>query len=358
MASKKAQAATKNTQAKIAKNQEQVKAFAFPTTKSINQKIANSVKTSWEDPATRAARTKRDGVRVTVNGCTTEHTSLRKAFTSHKLPDRQHQDFRRSLKKAGNANFYHEGWAYTFEIIDLNKVEAPTEVKVVEPKFKVGDAVRLVINRKFLGTIFFIDDMSNTAAVAVDPEADDGEEWDLDELELVPAQIEAEKPVFDKIEPAPVFSIGTNVAHVDVPDTLLGNVVRIQKHPDGDDLATVSLVAVGGMAVFNASNLVEFTEVVETKREPVRFDSLPLLCGFYMEEAKLNRATLEYPRPVSYVKVGNTSAIAVPVAFDDYPQREIRDPFIYLAHATTIDLSVKCRFKKSTKVFPIYPITK
>jgi hypothetical protein len=354
--SKKAQAS------KTAKNQDSVKAFAFPTTKSINQKIANSVKTSWEDPATRAARSKRDSVRVTHAGIVTQYSSLRKAFTAHKLPDRKHQEFRRTLKLLSPATFYNETegglWEeYLFEIIDLNKVEATSYVEqsdpkmlnqkddgpTAEPKFKIGDKVSRLDSDKLLGVV----DYAGGSFVYVDEDDGAGEvvEWEEHELKLF-------------VEPVSVLSVGMNVAHKDVPTTLLGQVFEIQKDKgEGCDLLIVQAPR-GVQAFFNASNLIEFVGAVEHKREPVRFDSLPLLCGFYMEEAKLNRATLEYRRPVSYVKVGNTSAIAVPVAFDEYPQREIRDPFIYLAHAATVDLSVKCRFKKSTKVFPIYPLTK
>lgn len=81
------------------------------------------VAASWADPGVYAARTKRDGVRVTVEGVKSVHKSTAAGFKAHGLPMEKHIRFRLALKQNGNAEFRHNGKIYRFEIYNEDKAQ-------------------------------------------------------------------------------------------------------------------------------------------------------------------------------------------------------------------------------------------
>lgn len=82
---------------------------------------AAGVAASWADPAVHAARLKRDGVTVTVEGKTTTHKSTRDAFRHYRLMDSKHIRFRGILKAAGTATYEEGKKAYVFTIIGVDE---------------------------------------------------------------------------------------------------------------------------------------------------------------------------------------------------------------------------------------------
>lgn len=87
--------------------------------KDTGGRASNSagVAASWARPDVFAARLKRDGVSVTINGATAEYTSTREAFRAYRLPSSKHIRFRMKLKAAGEAVFEWEGKTYLFKIV-------------------------------------------------------------------------------------------------------------------------------------------------------------------------------------------------------------------------------------------------
>jgi hypothetical protein len=75
---------------------------------------AAGVAASWHDPEVRAARQKRDGVTVEVDGKKTSHKSTRDAFRHYRLPDSKHIRFRMRLKESRSEVFEHNGKKYKF----------------------------------------------------------------------------------------------------------------------------------------------------------------------------------------------------------------------------------------------------
>lgn len=78
---------------------------------------AERVQRTWSDPAVSAARNTRSGVRVTVNGASTEHRSTFAAFQHYALPESKHVKFRAELKRELHKEFHHESVVYRFEIV-------------------------------------------------------------------------------------------------------------------------------------------------------------------------------------------------------------------------------------------------
>jgi hypothetical protein len=81
---------------------------------------AAGVAASWADPAVHAARLKRDGVMVTVDGKTTTHKSTRDAFRFYRLMDSKHIRFRGILKAAGTATYEEGKKSYAFAIVGVD----------------------------------------------------------------------------------------------------------------------------------------------------------------------------------------------------------------------------------------------
>ena len=80
------------------------------------QSNSASIAASWNDSGVKAARLTRNGVTVTVNGKTTDHKSVRAAFSDYSLPDSKHIRFRLKLKEAKTAIFEHNGIQYLFNL--------------------------------------------------------------------------------------------------------------------------------------------------------------------------------------------------------------------------------------------------
>lgn len=73
---------------------------------------AEAAKSSWQDAATRAARSARH--RVIVNGV--EYRSVKAAFDGLNLPLGKHIKFRAQLKSAGKLDFEFQGTIHKFKI--------------------------------------------------------------------------------------------------------------------------------------------------------------------------------------------------------------------------------------------------
>jgi hypothetical protein len=67
---------------------------------------SEAVAKSWRNPKVKAARSRRDHVKVSGK----EYRSVREAFVQLKLPLSQHQPFRRQLKAAGVLKAYDRTW--------------------------------------------------------------------------------------------------------------------------------------------------------------------------------------------------------------------------------------------------------
>lgn len=81
---------------------------------------SDNVRRTWTDPSVSVARNTRSGVRVTLDGRTTEHRSTFAAFVDYELPESKHVKFRAELKKAGKLTFMFEGAAHEFEIVSVD----------------------------------------------------------------------------------------------------------------------------------------------------------------------------------------------------------------------------------------------
>jgi hypothetical protein len=101
---------------------------------STGSKASNSdgVAASWVDAEVRAARLKRDGVKVEdeTGGLIGLYRSTREAFRANRLPDNKHIRFRLKLKEAHrdkgeSATFEHNGKKYVFTIVQVSDDEVP-----------------------------------------------------------------------------------------------------------------------------------------------------------------------------------------------------------------------------------------
>ena len=66
----------------------------------------------------RAGSDNKHAVTVTVNGRTTEHTSLKAGFLHYSLPISKHIRFRGEVKAAGSATFEHNGTQFVFALAE------------------------------------------------------------------------------------------------------------------------------------------------------------------------------------------------------------------------------------------------
>jgi hypothetical protein len=94
---------------------ENVKAATF----EVKPRTSNAagIAASWLNPEVAAARLKRNGTEVTVDGVTTEYKSVAEAFRALTLPVEKHIRFRMRLKASGTEIFEHDGKQYHFKIV-------------------------------------------------------------------------------------------------------------------------------------------------------------------------------------------------------------------------------------------------